>query len=399
MRRERLISYEEYSPYGNTTYQAGRSAAEVSLKRYRYTGKERDEENGFTYHGARYCAAWLGRWTSCDPIGLKGGMNLYLYAGCNPVARIDPAGTDDLPAWYTEVTRGLDNASTSDIKSRLEALNAREGELNVLIDLNKPECTGSPLETLLSVSYDPQESEKIYRELSFIAHAKGELIGNLRMNWKRRAVIDGAERDAGKKWDDLSESAQNYYKMKLGHPEWQVPGNALIDQIVDESQSVDVQIFENAAFAGVVGPAMASPTEGGTPLNPLQTNRHLRLLHQASRLLLRLHRRLRSRAPFPHRVLPRRRQEIRHLRPQGADSLWALTRGRRAQAPRTLPKDTHRTAQITAASWVRPLSSSTRTVRPRFGSERTRGRALKRRTTCHKPKQEENRWSSLARTC
>ena len=47
-----LISYEEYSPYGNSTFQAGRSAAEVSLKRYRYTGKERDEENGFTYHGA-----------------------------------------------------------------------------------------------------------------------------------------------------------------------------------------------------------------------------------------------------------------------------------------------------------------------------------------------------------
>ena len=58
----RLISYEEYSPYGNTTFQAGRSAAEISLKRYRYTGKERDEENGFTYHGARYYAPWLGRW-------------------------------------------------------------------------------------------------------------------------------------------------------------------------------------------------------------------------------------------------------------------------------------------------------------------------------------------------
>jgi hypothetical protein len=56
-----LSSHEEYSPYGNTTYQAGRSAAEVSLKRYRYTGKERDNENGFTYHGARYYAPWLGR--------------------------------------------------------------------------------------------------------------------------------------------------------------------------------------------------------------------------------------------------------------------------------------------------------------------------------------------------
>ena len=42
-----LISYEEYHPYGTTAFQAMNSAAEVSLKRYRYTGKERDEETGF----------------------------------------------------------------------------------------------------------------------------------------------------------------------------------------------------------------------------------------------------------------------------------------------------------------------------------------------------------------
>ena len=41
-----IISYEEYYPYGTTSYEAGRSAAEVSLKRYRYTGKERDEQTG-----------------------------------------------------------------------------------------------------------------------------------------------------------------------------------------------------------------------------------------------------------------------------------------------------------------------------------------------------------------
>ena len=52
-----LISYEEYHPYGTTAFQAGRSAAEVSLKRYRYTGKERDEETGLNYHGARYLRA------------------------------------------------------------------------------------------------------------------------------------------------------------------------------------------------------------------------------------------------------------------------------------------------------------------------------------------------------
>src|SRR5437762_11012383 len=42
-----VISYEEYHPYGPSAYVAGRSAAEVSLKRYRNTGKERDGETGF----------------------------------------------------------------------------------------------------------------------------------------------------------------------------------------------------------------------------------------------------------------------------------------------------------------------------------------------------------------
>ena len=62
-------------------------------KRYRYTGKERDEETGFTYHGARYYAAWFGRWTSCDPAGMRDATNLYLYPP-NPVRFIDPGGTE-----------------------------------------------------------------------------------------------------------------------------------------------------------------------------------------------------------------------------------------------------------------------------------------------------------------
>lgn len=88
-----VISYEEYYPYGTTSYQAGRSVAEVSLKRYRYTGKERDEETGLAYHRARYYASWLGRWVSCDPIGIKDGLNIYSYVRGNPVLWKDPTGT------------------------------------------------------------------------------------------------------------------------------------------------------------------------------------------------------------------------------------------------------------------------------------------------------------------
>lgn len=92
-----VISYEEYYPYGNTSYQAGRSAAEVSLKRYRYTGKERDEETGLSYHGARYYAPWLGRWTSTEPLELVDGPNLYSYVANNPIRFHDPTGHELVP--------------------------------------------------------------------------------------------------------------------------------------------------------------------------------------------------------------------------------------------------------------------------------------------------------------
>jgi RHS repeat-associated protein len=89
----RLLSYEEYSPYGSTTYQARTPSLETP-KRYRFTGKERDEESGFSYHGARYLATWLGRWLAADPAGSRGGGNLYAYVGGNPVTLIDPGGTN-----------------------------------------------------------------------------------------------------------------------------------------------------------------------------------------------------------------------------------------------------------------------------------------------------------------
>lgn len=92
-----LISYEGYHPYGTTAFQAGRSLAEISLKRYRYTGKERDEETGFNHHGARYYALWLGRWCSCDPIGIDSGISLYCFVNNNPVKSVDLTGTDDRP--------------------------------------------------------------------------------------------------------------------------------------------------------------------------------------------------------------------------------------------------------------------------------------------------------------
>jgi RHS repeat-associated protein len=91
-----VISYEEFYPFGNTAYQATRNQTETP-KRYRYTGKERDEESGLYYHGARHYAAWLCRWTATDPVGVDDGVNVYAYVSNNPVKLHDPNGTQDEP--------------------------------------------------------------------------------------------------------------------------------------------------------------------------------------------------------------------------------------------------------------------------------------------------------------
>jgi RHS repeat-associated protein len=89
----KVISYEEYHPYGSTAYCAVRSQTETP-KRYRYTGKERDEESGFSYHGARYYIAWLARWASPDPSGTSNGPNIFAYVCGNPVKLVDITGKE-----------------------------------------------------------------------------------------------------------------------------------------------------------------------------------------------------------------------------------------------------------------------------------------------------------------
>lgn len=64
----RVIGYEEYHPYGTSSYQANNKDVKAAAKQYRYTGMERDEETGLNYHSARYYVPWLGRWISCDPL-------------------------------------------------------------------------------------------------------------------------------------------------------------------------------------------------------------------------------------------------------------------------------------------------------------------------------------------
>ncbi|MCQ2285232.1 MAG: RHS repeat-associated core domain-containing protein, partial [Bacteroidales bacterium] len=61
-----------------------------------FTGKEKDEETGFGYFGARYMDHdQMTMWLSVDPMADKyPGLSPYAYCAWNPVKLVDPDGNE-----------------------------------------------------------------------------------------------------------------------------------------------------------------------------------------------------------------------------------------------------------------------------------------------------------------
>jgi RHS repeat-associated protein len=113
-----IITYEEYHPYGTSSYQAVRNQT-VTPKRYRYTGKERDEESGLYYHGARYYGSWLGRWCSPDPSPKSRIGNPYEYVRQNPIKFLDPNGMAERPSLLDQIATSAAAAVLLGLRSGL----------------------------------------------------------------------------------------------------------------------------------------------------------------------------------------------------------------------------------------------------------------------------------------
>jgi len=81
------IDREEYYPFGDSSLRT------FIYKRYRYVGKERDQESGLYYYGARYYAAWTCRFISVDPLaGKYAQLTPYNYASNDPINNFDIDG-------------------------------------------------------------------------------------------------------------------------------------------------------------------------------------------------------------------------------------------------------------------------------------------------------------------
>jgi RHS repeat-associated protein len=161
------INWEEFTPYGETSFGG------FARKRYRYTGKERDEESGLYYHGARYYVPWLGRWMSCDPAGIVDGINIYAYAHGNPVKLVDRKGTESELSSASKIKEawasvGVTNVDIHDPQPTTEQKEATDADSKVDKSIGAGGhglAHGSPSGKTLQVpdTYTPDKM-KAYRE-------------------------------------------------------------------------------------------------------------------------------------------------------------------------------------------------------------------------------------------
>ena len=79
----------EYAPFGGLTTMAGDLAASNP---FRFSTKRQDESTGLLGYGYRDLDTVWGRWASRDPIGEKGGINLYGALLNSPVNYVDAYG-------------------------------------------------------------------------------------------------------------------------------------------------------------------------------------------------------------------------------------------------------------------------------------------------------------------
>jgi RHS repeat-associated protein len=88
-----IVNGQLYLSYGEYISGTNYSEGGIANDKYKFTGKERDNETGYDYFGSRFYDSQLGRWLSVDPLADKyPGWSPYNYCLNNPIKLIDDDG-------------------------------------------------------------------------------------------------------------------------------------------------------------------------------------------------------------------------------------------------------------------------------------------------------------------
>ena len=97
-------SYKAWGETWQVIARMSQAAGIVPRNPVRFQGQQHDAETGLHYTRNRYYDPSCGRFVSTDPIGLRGGINLYQYAP-TPVQSVDPLGLKCRPGDSSRAAR------------------------------------------------------------------------------------------------------------------------------------------------------------------------------------------------------------------------------------------------------------------------------------------------------
>jgi RHS repeat-associated protein len=157
----------ERAPYANTCAQ-----------NYKFTGKERDNETGLDYFGARYYGSTMGRWMSPDRpfadqhVVNPQSWNMYSYTRNNPLSFIDTDGQEVVVLTSLALDR-IQSTLPKDVRSQVTA--DKNGVLNrSSIDAIK---SNDPNVKLLQQAVDAKKTIEVTTAPSVQGGKPSELVG------------------------------------------------------------------------------------------------------------------------------------------------------------------------------------------------------------------------------
>ena len=90
------VEHLQYMPFGESFIDQRGTGHDI---RFKFSGKEKDAETGYSYFGARYYDSDLSVWLSVDPMSdMYPSTSPFMYVLGNPVRLIDPNGLWDKDA-------------------------------------------------------------------------------------------------------------------------------------------------------------------------------------------------------------------------------------------------------------------------------------------------------------
>ncbi len=197
---DEVISAQDYDCWGylleGRTYESDESV-------YKFTGKERDEENQYDYFGARYYDSRIGRWGQVEPLLDKYlQVSPYSYSFDNPLRFLDPNGKDAIPIYYLKYRIEVSGKSIPFIgHAGILLINYKSGE-TVYYDYGrygengKGEVRRQYFDNVLGYKYEGIDETKVSNVLKEISKkfGKGSLIAG--------AYIESDEFNAMKNYAD-----------------------------------------------------------------------------------------------------------------------------------------------------------------------------------------------------